>query len=284
MNRLLLAMVVLVAALAAGCGTPCGPSNCAGCCDPHGTCQATANDACGVGGTVCAVCTAVQSCVEGACQFESGAPTTSSGAATTSSTSASSTGNTTQGNTSSGNTSASMQTNSTGTSGATAQGTTVGTNSSSTGTVGPATTATATTTTATSTSSSSSGTTGSGLLPICSACTQLSQCESGFCNTSVQPGYCDTQNPCSAQGGAGQDCSPYSCGSAGDCICPQTGTSGSTGSSSCTVACTTDAQCQNSCPAVTNASNCCDASGVCYVSNTLTCPVPFDGGAGTTGY
>lgn len=38
-------------------GDPCGPSNCAGCCDEGGACQAgTADVACGLAGAQCATC------------------------------------------------------------------------------------------------------------------------------------------------------------------------------------------------------------------------------------
>jgi hypothetical protein len=63
-------------------------------------------------------------------------------------------------------------------------------------------------------------------------------------------------------------------GSAGN----DTGTS--SGGGTCG-ACTTDSDCQSSCPPVAGGgTNCCDVgSGVCYATTQNTCPVPSDGGA-----
>jgi hypothetical protein len=46
-------------------------------------------------------------------------------------------------------------------------------------------------------------------------------------------------------------------------------------------ACTTDQECQSSCPPVSGGqgTNCCDVgSGVCYATTQSTCPTPSDGG------
>lgn len=66
--------VVVVAALSFACGsTRCSVSNCVGCCDANGTCQAgSAANACGVSGFSCQVCALGSSCVNGACGFPGG--------------------------------------------------------------------------------------------------------------------------------------------------------------------------------------------------------------------
>ncbi len=47
----------------------------------------------------------------------------------------------------------------------------------------------------------------------------------------------------------------------------------------CVTNCTSDTDCQNSCPNVPNGINCCDtATGVCYANASSTCPVPIDAG------
>jgi hypothetical protein len=58
------------------------------------------------------------------------------------------------------------------------------------------------------------------------------------------------------------------------------GGTSSSGGGSCG-ACTTDSECQSSCPPVQGGgTNCCDVgSGVCYATTQNTCPVPSDGGA-----
>jgi hypothetical protein len=45
--------------------------------------------------------------------------------------------------------------------------------------------------------------------------------------------------------------------------------------------CTTDSQCQSTCPAVQGGgTNCCDTgSGVCYATTQTSCPTPSDAGA-----
>lgn len=51
--------------------------------------------------------------------------------------------------------------------------------------------------------------------------------------------------------------------------------------SGCVPQCASDADCQNSCPAVSTGANCCDTSiGICYVGTASVCPVPTDGGTG----
>ncbi len=43
----------------------------------------------------------------------------------------------------------------------------------------------------------------------------------------------------------------------------------------CVAQCTSDSECQNSCPVVTSGINCCDTTtGTCYPASTSTCPVP----------
>ena len=47
----------------------------------------------------------------------------------------------------------------------------------------------------------------------------------------------------------------------------------------CVSSCTSDLDCQNSCPDVPNGINCCDtATGICYANASSTCPAPYDGG------
>jgi len=50
--------------------------------------------------------------------------------------------------------------------------------------------------------------------------------------------------------------------------------------SQCVTSCTTDEDCQNSCPEVPNGVNCCDTStGICYAYSSTECPAPVtDGG------
>lgn len=49
--------------------TTCGPSNCTGCCDSHGTCQTgDKNDLCGTGGGACGTCGTGRACVAGDCK------------------------------------------------------------------------------------------------------------------------------------------------------------------------------------------------------------------------
>jgi hypothetical protein len=46
----------------------CGPVNCSGCCDANGTCQAgETNQACGLGGGACGICSNPKACTNGAC-------------------------------------------------------------------------------------------------------------------------------------------------------------------------------------------------------------------------
>ncbi|MEW5740223.1 MAG: hypothetical protein AB1938_14925 [Myxococcota bacterium] len=60
-----------------GGGPPCGPANCAGCCDSAGRCTAgnTLNSACGRQGQACVACSTTQYCSQqGLCTSTSGAP------------------------------------------------------------------------------------------------------------------------------------------------------------------------------------------------------------------
>jgi hypothetical protein len=51
-------------------GTPCGPTNCSGCCDASGACQLGTTPAdCGSGGGACVLCGLGQTCSAGACTF-----------------------------------------------------------------------------------------------------------------------------------------------------------------------------------------------------------------------
>lgn len=79
MHRPLLIALALV--FVTGCepesSTPspntCGPSNCAGCCAPDGSCQGgTVLTACGAGGAACQTCGTTQTCEAGVCKSPSG--------------------------------------------------------------------------------------------------------------------------------------------------------------------------------------------------------------------
>lgn len=49
--------------------TPCGPNNCAGCCDVTGRCiNPPADTACGLGGNACLSCDVGKRCIQGSCQ------------------------------------------------------------------------------------------------------------------------------------------------------------------------------------------------------------------------
>jgi len=53
------------------------------------------------------------------------------------------------------------------------------------------------------------------------------------------------------------------------------------GGQQCVQSCTSDLDCQNSCPTVPQGENCCDTStGICYAYSSTTCPVPVSGDAG----
>jgi hypothetical protein len=54
----------------------------------------------------------------------------------------------------------------------------------------------------------------------------------------------------------------------------------------CVSKCATDNDCQTSCPNVDGGINCCDtATGVCFASQTATCPAPKpDSGGSSSGY
>ena len=58
------------------------------------------------------------------------------------------------------------------------------------------------------------------------------------------------------------------------------GGGGGGGGNACVTQCTTDQQCENSCPAVSNGTHCCDTSnGTCYTYSAAVCPgPPVDGG------
>lgn len=55
-----------------------------------------------------------------------------------------------------------------------------------------------------------------------------------------------------------------------------TGTAKDTGSQQqCVSQCTSDTDCENSCPNVPNGVNCCDTStGICYAYSSTVCPAP----------
>ena len=59
-----------------------------------------------------------------------------------------------------------------------------------------------------------------------------------------------------------------------------------TGTGQCVAHCTTDNDCQSSCPGVDGGVSCCDtASSVCFNSATAACPAPaVDGGGPPPGY
>jgi hypothetical protein len=84
-------------------------------------------------------------------------------------------------------------------------------------------------------------------------------------------------NPLDDGGGTGTDASSISYDSGN----PNPGNDSGNGGQ-CVSHCTSDLDCQNSCPAVTGGSNCCDVpTGHCYASPTATCPTPnLDAGNG----
>jgi hypothetical protein len=49
------------------CKVPCGPDNCAGCCDSTGMCVASVNTACGLNGASCTACMGSDICSNGKC-------------------------------------------------------------------------------------------------------------------------------------------------------------------------------------------------------------------------
>jgi hypothetical protein len=62
-----------------------------------------------------------------------------------------------------------------------------------------------------------------------------------------------------------------------------TGGDGSTGGGQCMPNCTSDQDCQSTCPAVAGALNCCDTtSGVCFTSSESACPDTSGSGEGGT--
>jgi len=69
-------MLLLSTCLAAflfGCGSKCGPDNCAnGCCDVNNVCQLPAADHCGAQGGLCSTCLGSQQCVGGVCSIANG--------------------------------------------------------------------------------------------------------------------------------------------------------------------------------------------------------------------
>lgn len=175
MNRLVVSFAVVLLGLLAGCSSPCGPSNCVGCCDAQGACQAATPEHCGQTGALCATCQPFTQCFAGQCVGQgsggngSGNGATTSGGATGStgqSTTTSTTGFTTVG--SSGSTTTTGAASTTG----------------STSTTGASTTSTATGTTGTA---GTTGTTGVSCAPS-GACTAAAACCSGSCNVN---GVCD---------------------------------------------------------------------------------------------
>jgi hypothetical protein len=139
-----------------GCGSSCGPGNCAGCCDANSQCQVAAADHCGKNGLACSVCSAGQSCFLGTCQFNGG---NGSGNGTTTGTNGTTTG-TTNGTTT-GTTNGTTTGTTNGTTTGTTNGTTTGTtNGTTTGTTNGTTTGTTNGTTTGTTTTSTTGTTG----------------------------------------------------------------------------------------------------------------------------
>jgi hypothetical protein len=53
--------------MAGQCKQPCGPANCAGCCNAQGMCVASTNDACGNNGVACVDCAGSDICSNGQC-------------------------------------------------------------------------------------------------------------------------------------------------------------------------------------------------------------------------
>jgi hypothetical protein len=82
---LLIATLLLVAAVGAGCSSSlpaaCSAATCSGCCTADGQCEAgTAGTACGAAGSTCAVCTDTQACSNAICiQVDAGTPVVDAG-------------------------------------------------------------------------------------------------------------------------------------------------------------------------------------------------------------
>lgn len=89
-----------------------------------------------------------------------------------------------------------------------------------------------------------------------------------------------------AGGGTGPDDSgsqqtPQDSGSSGN----KPDSSGAKDAGKCVNHCTTDSDCQNSCPSVASGINCCDtATSTCYPASTATCPVPQPDSGNPTPY
>jgi hypothetical protein len=160
MNRMLVGVVAVGMTLGGvGCATKCGPSNCGGCCDPSGLCEAPSASFCGLGGNVCTACAPVQACLAGVCGFEAGTIGGSTGSTTSTASTTSSSGTSHPASTSSGATSP----------GATSVGASSGGASTNTST-----------NTSTSGTSSPASTTSSGASTSTGACTNL-QCDVQAC-------------------------------------------------------------------------------------------------------
>lgn len=66
--RVVLSLVLVVAAVSCDAPSDCSPTTCAGCCDPSGQCVGgSAQLACGSGGLLCNVCSGAQVCLAGLC-------------------------------------------------------------------------------------------------------------------------------------------------------------------------------------------------------------------------
>ena len=60
-------LLALAGCGAEGSGPPCNATNCVGCCDSAGNCQAASEGSCGINGSQCKLCLSGQKCFDGAC-------------------------------------------------------------------------------------------------------------------------------------------------------------------------------------------------------------------------
>jgi len=104
--------------------------------------------------------------------------------------------------------------------------------------------------------------------------------DGGGTNDGGVDGRASSSGSGSSSGGSGSS-SGGSGSSSGGSGSSSGGSGSSSGGQSCG-SCTTDSECQSSCPPVQGGgTNCCDTgSGVCYATTQTTCPSPTDGGSG----
>ena len=126
-------------------------------------------------------------------------------------------------------------------------------------------------------------------------CSADTQCLSNACDEThvckgVPGGKCDpaigcgtaldseTRFYCVAESGGTRACRPCSAGSREPACGDPLPDGGFTTPGVCVSSCTTDLQCQSTCPPVPGGVQCCDPkAGVCYGSRTTTCPRPPGG-------